>query len=89
MQLSYGSCFKIQDAVQDWKRTQLLATAGRRVDSEEAKFVEKRIKSVPDFGIVAGAGNSKLYRGTALDFYDFVVNQVCALLISFPDSFLA
>ena len=84
----YGRAFKIQDSVRQWKRMQVLA-AGREWDRAEAKFVARRVKSIQDCGIVVGAGFSKLKRGTALDFYDFIVNYVCGLLISFPDPFVA
>ena len=49
---------------------------------EQMKLVERRVKSIPAFGIAVGSGFGKLHRGTALDFYDFVVNNVCVLLIT-------
>ena len=75
---------------QEWKQRQLLV-ARRNLDPEQMKLVEmeRRVKSVPDFGVTVGAGFNKFHRGTALYFYDFVVNSVCALLIGYPDSFLA
>ena len=62
--------------------------ARRNLDLEQMKLVERMVKYVPDFGITVGAGFSKFHKGTALDFYDFVVNNVCALLIGYPDSFV-
>ena len=65
----YGRAFTVQLGLQEWKQRQLLV--GRKnLDREQMKLAERRVKSVPEFGITVGAGFSKFHRGTALDFYD-------------------
>ena len=80
----YGQAYKGQDGVIEWKR-RLRAGAGGQ-ETGEKRLLERSIKSVPDYGLTAG-GFQRFHKGTALEFYDFVANNVLTLLISYPHAF--
>ena len=85
----YGQAHKVEDNVIEWKqKLALLVGTGGQDWRERKELLGRSVKSVPDFGIKAGSFG-RFHRGTALEFYDFIVNSVCNLLISVPGTFRA